>query len=334
MNSLELNTYKQNRISELTKLYNVNMLRLNTYLVNTIRSIQRSRYRSSIKQSQINAVIAKYNAEVATLRSKLNADIAKINAFSPTMLTNPTSKKALLIGCNYINTPYSLSGCMDDAERVKQMLVQHGFTHFQVLTDVSDMKPTKTNILREFKNLVMNATPGDSLFFYFSGHGSFMTDANRDETDGKDELIISTDLQAIKDDELRSILTAYMKDGVRLTSMFDSCHSGTMMDLKYTYLDSNNYDSYTENSNVTDCKGDIIMISGCMDSQTSAEGWIDNKPQGAMTWALLDSLQKFPSCSWRELIKAMRDSLQTGGYSQIPQISTGSFENMDAPVGL
>lgn len=329
---MELAVYKQNRINELINIYNLGVLRLNTYLASSIRAIQSSRSRT--KQAQINSLVAKYNADIAALKVKLNTEINKVNAFNPIITNASLRKRALLIGCNYINTPYSLSGCIDDAERVKNMLTQRGFNNFQLLTDLTSVKPTKANILSEFRQLLINSKAGDVLFFYFSGHGSYTIDTNGDETDGKDEMIISTDLQGVLDDELRSIITSSMKDGVLLIGLFDSCHSGTMMDLKYNYLDSNNYDKYTENSNIGDCKGDIIMISGCMDAQTSAEAIIQNKFQGALTWAFLDTLQKTPDCSWRDLIKSMRDNLKTTGFSQIPQISSGSFENIDAQIIL
>jgi hypothetical protein len=67
-----------------------------------------------------------------------------------------------------------------------------------------------------------------------------------------------------------------------------------------------------------------------MDAQTSAEAQLDNKPQGAMTWSFINCINKTPNCSWRELLKSMRDSLKTNGFSQIPQLSTDSFYNIDS----
>ena len=329
--STDLAIYKQNRISQLNTIYNAALLRLNNDLATNLRNVRASRSRN--KQSIINSFVAAYNRSVATLTAKLNAEIAKVNAFVPKMGIGKTNKKkALLIGCNYINTPYSLSGCIDDTTRMKEMLSKRGFTDFKVLTDLTSTKPTRNNILKELGQLISTSNPGDQLFFYFSGHGSYTYDANGDETDGKDEMIIGTDLQGVKDDDLAAILYNGMKDGVLLVGLFDSCHSGTMLDLKYNYMDSDNYDKYTENNNVGEFKGDIIMISGCMDSQTSAEAVINNKVQGALTWSLLDTLDKTPNCTWIELVNKMRDLLKSSGYTQIPQISSGAFENMDSGI--
>ena len=329
--STDLDVYKKNRINDLTAVANNAMARLNSTLAKSIRNIQVSRLPN--KPSLINALISRYNSDVSIVRNNLNAGIKIINSFKPEFnIVKTNKKKALLIGVNYIGTPYELSGCIDDTTRMKEFLTQHGFNEFKILTDTTTIKPTKQNILNELKNLIVNSASGDVLFFYFSGHGSYTYDRNNDETDGKDEMIISSDLQAVIDDELKTILSNHMKRDVTIVGLFDSCHSGTILDLKYNYLDSNNYDKYSENNKVTECQGNVIMISGCMDAQTSAEGFINNKPQGALTWSFIECINKTPNSSWRELLKSMRNLLKTNSFSQIPQLSTDSFYDIDSKL--
>jgi hypothetical protein len=329
--SNELAIYKQNRINEVNRKFSIIISRLNSLLAINIRSIQLSRLNN--KQLRINALIVKYNNDIAILKSNLNISINQINLFKPEFNVNKiNNKKALLIGINYIGTPYELSGCINDTNMMKDFLTQHGFNSIQILTDLTPTKPTKQNILNEFKNMIISAQSGDILFFHFSGHGSFTYDKNNDETDGRDEMIVSSDNQGVLDDELRTILTNYMKREVTIIGLFDSCHSGTMLDLKFNYLDSNNYDKYTENDKVSECNGNVIMISGCMDSQTSDEAWIDNKVQGAMSWCFIESINKKPNCSWRELLRSMRDILKSSYYIQIPQLSTDSFYDIDSKL--
>jgi len=330
--SNELAIYKQNRISELNRNYNANLARLKSDLTANIRRVQLSR--NSNKQQLINALIAKYNNDVSILKSNLNAAIKSINNFKPQFnVTKVNNKKALLVGINYIGTEYELSGCVDDANRMKNFLANHGFTSFKMLTDYTDVKPTKENILNELRKMIVSAADGDILFFHYSGHGSNSKDRNNDETDGMDEMIISSDLQGILDDELKNLILLNMKrDNVTIVGIFDSCFSGTILDLRYNYLDSNNYDKYTENNKESECVGNVIMISGCMESQTSAEAVIDNKPQGAMTWSFIETMNKTPNCSWRELLKSMRDLLKSNSFDQIPQLSTDSFYDIDSKV--
>lgn len=329
--SNELSIYKQNRINELNRNFNNVIGRLNSTLAINIRNIQVSRLRN--KSQIINSLISKYNRDITALRRNLSTSINQVNSFTPDFnVIKPNNKKALLVGINYINTPYALSGCVDDVNRMKDLLSQRGFSSFQLLTDSTSLKPTKQNILNELRRIIVNAVPGDILFFYFSGHGSYTYDRNGDEIDGKDEMIISSDLQGILDDELKTILSNGIKREVTLVGLFDSCHSGTMFDLKFNYLDSNDYDKYTENDKVTECDGNVIMISGCMDLQTSVEAFIDNKAQGAMTWSFIETINKTPNYSWRELVKSMRSLLRNNSFSQIPQLSTDSFYDIDSKL--
>ena len=180
---------------------------------------------------------------------------------------------------------------------------------------------------------MINSQAGDLLFFLYSGHGSYALDRNGDESDGYDELIVSCDLQGILDDEFKSLIQTFLKPKVTLFAMFDSCFSGSVLDLKYQYLDSLNYEKYTENDKQLDTLGSVFMISGCTDNQTSADAFINNKASGALTWSLLESLkEKKPNGNWRELIKTMRDKLKTSEFEQIPQFSSGTFVNIDELV--
>ena len=99
-------------------------------------------------------------------------------------------------------------------------------------------QPTKQNILRAMHWLVKDARPNDSLFFHYSGHGGQTKDLDGDEPDGYDEVIYPVDFRQrghITDDEMHRIMVQPLIGGVRLTAIFDSCHSGTALDLPYIY---------------------------------------------------------------------------------------------------
>ena len=86
-------------------------------------------------------------------------------------------KRALLIGINYLREARAqLKGCINDVHTVNSFLRSKGFQNIHILTDDQNdpsHQPTKENILREIRWLVGGASPGDSLFFHFSGHGGF-----------------------------------------------------------------------------------------------------------------------------------------------------------------
>ncbi|KAI8275097.1 Metacaspase-1 [Colletotrichum sp. SAR11_57] len=99
-------------------------------------------------------------------------------------------------------------------------------------------QPTKQNLLRAMHWLVKDARPNDSLFFHYSGHGGQTKDLDGDEDDGYDEVIYPVDFRQtghITDDEMHRIMVQPLQAGVRLTAIFDSCHSGTALDLPYIY---------------------------------------------------------------------------------------------------
>ncbi|KAI6714826.1 hypothetical protein JHW43_002669 [Diplocarpon mali] len=153
-------------------------------------------------------------------------------------------RKALLIGINYFGQRGQLRGCINDVKNMSAFLHENfGYRRddMVILTDDQQnpmSQPTKQNILRAMHWLVKDARPNDSLFFHFSGHGGQTKDLDGDEEDGYDEVIYPVDFRQvghIVDDEMHRIMVTPLQPGVRLTAIFDSCHSGTALDLPYIY---------------------------------------------------------------------------------------------------
>lgn len=162
-------------------------------------------------------------------------------------------RKTLLIGINYFGTKGELRGCINDVQSVQEWLFRF-YPQFSpssggeivILTD--DQKdvtrqPTRSNIIQAMRWLVSNAQPNDAFFLHFSGHGSTQKDMDGDEVDGQDETILPVDYSSagvITDDELHTMLLQGLPQGCRFTAIFDSCHSGSILDLPYTYtIDGN-----------------------------------------------------------------------------------------------
>lgn len=248
------------------------------------------------------------------------------------------SKKAVLIGCNYLGTQNLLYGCINDVHSLKQLLTssyKYKPANIQLLTDNTLLKPTKANILTKLTQLLQNSVKGDNLLFMFSGHGSYTNDTNRDELDGYDECIYTKDNKFIVDDEFKKIITTNLKAGTTLFCIFDSCFSGTVMDLRYNYLDSLNNNQTTINMKETETKGLAIVLSGCSDIQTSSDATFNNKPNGALTWAFLQVLQQSNyDLTWHQLIDQVRTLLSTNGFSQLPQLSSSLNIDIDTKMQI
>lgn len=84
--------------------------------------------------------------------------------------------------------------------------------------------------------LIKDCQFGDSLVFYYSGHGARVRDVDGDEIDGYDEALCPVDYRTagkILDDEINATIITPLPHGVKLHAIIDTCFSGTLLDLPY-----------------------------------------------------------------------------------------------------
>jgi len=165
-------------------------------------------------------------------------------ACSYTSLVQAT-ERALLIGVsNYVFMPVnSLSGPKNDVRLIKEMLIAKGFSseNIAILADGvadSSKQPTKKNIIDSFEKLATNTQESDSVFVYFSGHGSqqlsVISEGNV-EPDQLDEMFLPMDAKkgetyaknVLLDNEINILLKNIHSRARFVMAVFDFCHSGT-----------------------------------------------------------------------------------------------------------
>jgi hypothetical protein len=222
-----------------------------------------------------------------------------------------------------------------------------------IITDApgSVVNPTRDNIRAAVFNLLSGSSSGDTLVLHYSGHGSYVKDNDGDEIDKKDEVIVPVDYSkngVIRDDELYNLTIKRLLPGVKLYAFFDSCYSGSVLDVRYTFSDvctrikgkgavyvpeewTDKY-SLTVQREKPEKGGQCIMFSGCTDTQTSADAYNEKirKAQGAFTRALVDSLNVFQTPKIRNLLKEVNCRLRMRGFLQTSQCSVTAqdlFEN-------
>lgn len=330
--SSELYIYKQTQLKILTNQYNATLLLLRNKMLADINRINSLNISRIFKNNQINIIIKKYNEAVSNVTLEFNKNKNKINSIT-SIYTSNNKKEALLIGINYTGTSNELQGCINDTSNVKNLLQKSfSYNNFSLLTDLTNKKPNKTNIMNELTNLLVNSKEGDHIFFLYSGHGTHTVDLNRNELDGQDEMLFPLEASSIEtcisDDELYNVIKNNLKSGVELFMLFDCCFSGTVVDLKYNYL-VNNLETIN-NPNVSETKGQVIMISGCRDDQTSADAYVNfngkNVFSGAMTFAFLETINTLGTkITYKTLLENMRSILSKNNYPQIPQCSSGTL---------
>lgn len=244
---------------------------------------------------------------------------------------------ALVIGINYEGQDCALQGCLNDAYNVSKFLRPLGYD-ITLLTDRTVIKPIKQNILLALNRLV--DSPYQRLFFSYSGHGSYVRDVNGDETDGRDECLVPLDCDRvgyITDDVLRLIVQRLRPDQ-RLFCLFDSCHSGTALDLTYNIrrgLFNRSPDGWTMNKDrsLPPTAGQVVLLSGCKDNQYSTDAYINGQNQGALTASFLTSLAT-KNLTYRSLLQRIDQKLKEGNYSQTPMLSSGQLISLSDSFSL
>ncbi|CUA76471.1 hypothetical protein RSOLAG22IIIB_12319 [Rhizoctonia solani] len=211
------------------------------------RSIARDSWCSSPTEQQalVNDIMGYFPEEPVTNNAQAPTDAyAQDRREQWPHVPYPGRKKALCIGINYTGLDVELQGCINDVHKIADFLtVQFGYKPEDIwkLTDDTmdpDCLPTKDNIITAMRWLVEDAQPTDSFFFHFSGHGGQTKDTDGDEADGFDEVIYPLDYEHvghIVDDDMHEIMVKCLPAGCRLTAIFDCSHSGSALDLPYTY---------------------------------------------------------------------------------------------------
>ncbi len=268
-------------------------------------------------------------------------------------------RKAFLVGLNrYPDPRNNLKGCVNDVLLMAKTLRDHyGFGGSSDVNLLTDERATTANIRKGLEWLVGGATPGDSLVFHYSGHGSQVRDVHGDElSDNLDEIICPYDLDwnnPFTDDDLAEICKGIPK-GALFTVVLDCCHSGTGLrnylrpdlPIRYKFLPApvevrHRSETRIENRGIdrsvtmsgpdknlpvrrfgiSVTKTNAVLIAGCRDDQTSADAWIDGDYHGALTYYLWRSIRDMKwKTTYRKLIVATGSALADHNYDQVPQL--------------
>ena len=231
---------------------------------------------------------------------------------------NIAKKYFLGVGILYLNKPFRLEGTENDILELNSFFEsKYKFDKSIIITDNSVLKPTKTTIMNNFKDVISELKSGDTFIFAYSGHGRRLNDSNNDEEDGIDEYIFTSDEQNILDDEIHSLLQK-IPVGVKTILIFDACYSSSLSDLPYSYTTKNII------NNSKKLESSIFSISSSLDTQVSYE--LLNKSgqiRGALIQGLLYVLsQKNDILTYKKLILDLRKYMNLRNLSQIPTLSS------------
>ena len=142
-------------------------------------------------------------------------------------------QRALLVGiAEYANPDYQLQGPVNDVFLVSQTLQEMGVDADAIRVVLND-RATAAGIRERLQWLLAEARAGETLFFYFSGHGAQVPAYGHDaEVDHIDECLVPYDFDwqhgnAIFDDEFAALYSQLPYD-CTFVAMLDCCHAGGM----------------------------------------------------------------------------------------------------------
>jgi hypothetical protein len=273
------------------------------------------------------------------------------------------AKKALLVGINRYKIPGAdLRGCVNDVKNLRAVLTDYCGFAAKDITTLTDYAATTKAMRDAIAKLMKGAKKGDVLLFHYSGHGANVPDKDGDEADRRDEILCPTDLDwkdPLLDDWLRKTFNR-LPAGVNLTVIMDCCHSGTNTrailppdaPVIPRYL-PNPWDLMAAESGRKlrgKVKGSLrrsaparrkkdvvavnipeVLVTGCRDTQTSADAEIGGSFNGALTYNLVATIKATRGkVTYRELHGGTLKRLQRGGFSQVPQLE-GRMPNLAWP---
>ena len=151
-------------------------------------------------------------------------------------------RRAVIIGICYEESelPTVPFGHTDALAMKRYLMQKQGFEEANIvllMDDGESISPTRDNILAELGKTVEASSSGDYFFLYYMGHGGEAIDdsPDSDEADGIDETLCPISGGPIIDDEIFHKVVCKLEKGVTMFAVFDACHSGTIMDLPYSF---------------------------------------------------------------------------------------------------
>lgn len=270
--------------------------------------------------------------------------------------------RAVLVGvADYQTLDADLKGPANDARLMAETLVARGVAadRMTVLTSnptglpagVSTGTPTRDAILAALHAAAEAATPGDTLVFYFSGHGAQAPDLSGDEGGGYDEIFLPADAagwkgsigaveNAILDDDLQAWAQPALSRGVQVIALIDACHSatgfravggqGVAKVIDEAQLGIPDDITPVAGAPTPPLAGDFVFLYSSQSDQRSFEYPMpDGTWHGEFTLRLAQTLRAAPDASWAQVLSATTDAMVQGPARQMPD---GEGPLLHAPV--
>jgi metacaspase-1 len=263
--------------------------------------------------------------------------------------------RALFVGINAYPTQ-PLLGCVNDIIDAAQFLTEKfGFQDANMwhLTDADATADAIKEKIRDW--LIGQATAGDRLFFFYSGHGTILN-----YSDGKIHDVICpvdfnfTNLNGISDLDFAQLFSA-IPQNVQFNWVSDSCHSGGLAAAHATEpealaprrpkflvpppsvaeaIQQIEMAGGQRSALISSAQGlNGALIAACRSDQLSFDSSFNGRPNGVLTHYLLAELASPAglSESLRDAVAHTSSAVVQAGWPQITQLR-GDSTTCDGPV--
>jgi hypothetical protein len=271
--------------------------------------------------------------------------------------------RAVLVGVgDYLVLDADLNGPSNDVRLMAETLALRGVAPdgMTVLTadpiglpeGVATGQPVRAEIMAALEATAEASQPGDTLVFYFSGHGAQAPDMSGDEGGGYDEILLPADAagwkgaigaveNAILDDELQAWAQGALTRGVKIVGLIDACHSatgfravggqGVTRVIDEAALGIPDDVQSVAGDPVPPLTGEFVFLYSSQSDQRSFEYPLADGEtwQGEFTLRLAQTLRDAPEASWAQVLAATTEAMVQGPARQMPD---GEGTMLDAMV--
>jgi metacaspase-1 len=261
--------------------------------------------------------------------------------------------RAVLVGVgDYLVLDADLKGPSNDVRLMAETLAVRGIDPAQmtVLTadpsglpeGVATAPPTRAEILAALDAAAGASARGDTLVFYFSGHGAQAPDMSGDEGGGYDEILLPADASgwkgaigavenAILDDELQAWAQGALSRGVQVVGLIDACHSatgfrgvggqGVARVVDEALLGIPDDAVPVKGKPLSPLSGEFVFLYSSQSDQRSFEYPLadDTTWHGEFTLRLAQVLRDAPEASWAQVLAATTEAMVQGPARQMPE---------------
>ena len=270
--------------------------------------------------------------------------------------SNASENRALIIGIDsYESTPETpeiylskrsgfknLNGCVNDAISIKDVLLNNFHFKNENIKLLLNTEASRNNIISSIRSLEAICDSDDILVFYFAGHGSQLKNSLSFDGSGFDQTIVPSDLIDIRNKELNSLFSKLITKRVRLTLIFDSCHSGAITRniltnnlIPVRSLPALEYDALDSTIPLKLEDYDALILSACQRDQLALETKDEiGNTHGAFTMAFLKAINSVNTFqSSLSIFKQTKAILINSGKCQEPVLAANKTRQSSNLIG-